>query len=114
MTYNRKFVGSCSSRVVSRGACPPVPLGGALPPVPGPAPGGAPAPSVVRSGVCVSFRPFGLVCYVVLYGHKVLFRTYDYSEALERIACERSKLRHPGRIRLTTAQCLPFIRLGNF
>lgn len=107
-------MGSCSSRVVSRGACPPDPLGGPLPPVPGPAPGGAPTPSVVRSGVCFSFGSLGLVCYVVLLGHKVLFRTYDYSEALERVACERSKSRHPGHFRLTTAQCLPFVRIGNF
>lgn len=107
-------MGSCSSRVVSRGACPPDPLGGPLPPVPGPAPGGAPAPSVVRSGVCFAFRSLGLVCYVVLYGRKVLFRSYDYSGALDRVVCERAKSRHPEHIRLTTAQCLPFIRLGIF
>lgn len=56
----------------------------------------------------------GLVCYVVLYGRKILFRSNDYSEALERVVRERATSRHPERIRLTTAQCLPFIRLGNF
>lgn len=99
---------------VSGGLPPRTPLGGPLPPVPGSAPGGAPAPSVVRSGVCFAFRPLGLICYVVLYGRKVLFRSYDYSEALDRVVRERATSRHPNRIRLTTAQCLPFIRLGNF
>lgn len=56
----------------------------------------------------------GLVCYVVLYGRKVLFRSYDYSDAVKRVVCERATSSHPERIRLTTAQCLPFIRLGNF
>ena len=69
---------------------------------------------MVRSGVCVSFRPIGLVCYIVLYGRKVLFRSNDYSEALERVVCERAISRHPDRVHMTTAQCLPFIRLGNF
>lgn len=56
----------------------------------------------------------GLVCYVVLYGRKVLFRSYDYSDAVKRVVCERASSSHPERIQLTTAQCLPFIRLGNF
>lgn len=56
----------------------------------------------------------GLVCYVVLYGRKVLFRSYDYSDAVERVVCERATSRYPERIRLTTAQCLPFIKFGRF
>lgn len=56
----------------------------------------------------------GLVCYLVVYGRKVLFRSNDYSEALESVVRERATSRHPERIRLTTAQCLPFVRIGNF
>ena len=56
----------------------------------------------------------GLVCYVVLYGRKILFRSNDYSEALDRVVCERATSRHPEHIRLTTAQCLPFIKFGRF
>lgn len=62
----------------------------------------------VESPIC------GLVRYLVVYDSKVLFRSNDYSEALDRVVCERATTRHPERIRLTTAQCLPFIRLGNF
>lgn len=62
----------------------------------------------VESPVC------GLVSYVVVYGRKMLFRSNDYSEALERVVQERATSRHPGRIRLTTARCLPFVRFGNF
>lgn len=56
----------------------------------------------------------GLVSYVVVCGRKVLFRSNDYSEALDRVICERATSRHPERIHMTTAQCLPFIRLGIF
>lgn len=62
----------------------------------------------VESPIC------GLVSYVVICGRKILFRSNDYSEALERVVCERATSRHPERIRLTTAQCLPFIKLGRF
>lgn len=57
---------------------------------------------------------YGLVSYVVVCGRKMLFRTNDYSEALEHVVCERATSRHPERIRLTTAQCLPFIKFGRF
>lgn len=56
----------------------------------------------------------GLVCYVVMYNRKILFRSNDYSEALERVVRERATSRHPERIRLTTAQCLPFIKFSRF
>lgn len=56
----------------------------------------------------------GLVCYVVMYDRKILFRSYDYSVALDHVVCERATSRHPERIRLTTAQCLPFIKFGRF
>ena len=62
----------------------------------------------VESPIC------GLVSYVVVYGRKMMFRSNDYSEALERVIKERATSRHPDRIRLTTAQCLPFVRFGNF
>lgn len=62
----------------------------------------------VESPIC------GLVSYVVVCGRKILFRSNDYSEALESVVRERATSRHPERIRLTTAQCLPFIRIGNF
>ena len=62
----------------------------------------------VESPIC------GLVSYVVVYGRKVLFRSNDYSETLNRVICERATSRHPEHIRLTTAQCLPFIKFGRF